>query len=105
MSCSEILRQVIGPPSQISNKLKFPMKTSMLRLHQRSESLSRRQVPCWRATKRLTKRLSKRLSTSKRVEDVLTKGCSNRLLRAKRRRLCSKNQREKIKGKRGKGKP
>lgn len=40
--CSEILRQVIGPPSQISNKLKFPMKTSKLRLHQRSESLSRR---------------------------------------------------------------
>lgn len=45
MPCSEILRQVIGPPSQISNKLKFPMKTSKLRLHQRSESLSRRSSP------------------------------------------------------------
>lgn len=45
MPCSEILRQVIGPLSQISDKLKFPMKTSKLRLHQRSESLSRRQVP------------------------------------------------------------
>lgn len=45
MPCSEIVRQVIGPPSQISDKLKFPMKTSMLRLHQRSESLSRRQFP------------------------------------------------------------
>lgn len=45
MPCSEILRQVIGPPSQISNKLKFPMRTSKLRLHQRSESSLRRQVP------------------------------------------------------------
>lgn len=45
MPCGESSRQVIGPPSQISNKLKFPMKTSMLRLYDRNESLSRRQVP------------------------------------------------------------
>lgn len=56
MPCSEILRQVIGPPSQISNKLKFPMKTSKLRLHQRSESSLRRSSPLLKERRRGSRR-------------------------------------------------